>query len=294
MKKFDLVMIGSMTKDKIIIGKEKGWYAPGGGVYYSAFPPAGMELPTGKRLKVAVITKLAKKDSYLLKEFGDEGIQVFPSWSEETTQMENIYPDPQNPDKRICKCVISPTPFELKNIFADIEAKIFHISALVKGEISIEIIREFSEKGLISLDVQGFMRKLMGEGKEMKMDAWEEKNEILPLVDILKLDRVEAEILTGEKNPEKALRILAFSGVKEIVLIHSKGVMIYAQGEIYPAFFTSEATIEGRNGRGDTITGAYDGQRILRKSPKDACDFAAALCSLKMRSKGPFKGNLKY
>jgi len=283
-----------MTHDKIcILGRNsKQWEGPGGGVYYSAFPPAGMELPTGKRLKVSVITKLAKVDSYFLKEFRDEGIQVFSSWSKETTKMENIYPDPQNPDKRIARCIVPPTPFDLlQDIPADIEAKVFHISALVKGEIPIEIIKEFSRKGIVSLDVQGFMRSFQGKGKEMKMDTWEEKNEILPLVDILKLDRVEAEILTGEKDPKKALRILAFSGVKEIVLTHRKGAMVYAQGEIYPAFFTGEIKIKGRNGRGDTIAGDYDGQRILGKSPEDACRHAAALCSLKMKSKGPFKGD---
>jgi len=288
-KKFNLVVIGSMTWDKIILGNKnpKGWYAPGGGVYYGAFPPARMGL------KVAVITKLAKKDSSLLKEFEEEGIEAFPSWSKETTRMENIYPDPQNPDKRIGKCMIPPTPFELKDIPADIEAEFFYVTSLVGEEIPLEIIKEFSQKGIISLDVQGFMRRFQGKGKEMVMDKWEEKDEILPLVDILKLDRVEAEVLTGEKDPGKALRVLAFSGPKEILLTHRDGALVYVQGEIYPAFFTGEIKIEGRTGRGDTTIGAYLGQRILEKSPKDACNFAAALCSLKMRSKGPFKGNIK-
>lgn len=282
-----------MTRDRICISDEE-WFAPGGGVYYSAFPPAGMELPTGKRLKVAVITKLAREDSSLLDEFKEKGIEVFPSWSEETTRMENIYPDPQNPDKRIAGCTVPPTPFDLfQDIPADIQAKVFHISALIKGEISIEIIKEFSKKGIVSLDVQGFMRKFQGKGKEMKMDAWEGKNEILPLVDILKLDKTEAEILTGEKNPGKAVRILAFSGVKEIVLTHKEGVIVYAQGKVYPASFTSEATIEGRTGRGDTVMGAYLCERLLGTDPEAACRIAAWICSLKMSDKGPYRG-LEY
>ena len=76
-------------------------------------------------------------------------------------------------------------------------------------------------------------------------------------------------------------------------MTHSKGVMVYTQGEIYPAFFTGEIKIEGRNGRGDTIVGDYDGQRILGKSPEDACHHAAKICSLKMTSRGPYKGNIK-
>ncbi len=289
MVKFNLVIVGSMTRDKIVIGGKnpKEWYAPGGGVYYGAFPPARMGL------KVAVITKLAQKDSSLLEEFGEEGIEVFPSWSEETIEMENVYPDPQNPDKRITKCVIPPTPFELKDIPADIEAEIFHISALVKGEIPLEIIKEFSKKGKISLDVQGFLRRFQGKGKGMVMDEWKDKDEILPMVDILKVDKVEAEILTGEKKPEKAVRILSFFGPKEIILTQNEGVLVYAQGESYFEPFTGEIKIEGRTGRGDTTMGVYLGQRIREKSPKDACRLAADICSRKMRSKGPFKGNIK-
>lgn len=292
MKKFNLVVIGSMTRDRIVIGKKKGWYAPGGGVYYSAFPPAGMELPTGERLKVAVITKLARKDSSLLDKFREEGIEVFPSWSEETTQMENIYPEPGNPDKRIARCVVLPTPFELiKNIPADIEAEVFFITTLLKGEIPLEIVRELSrKKGIIALDVQGFMRSLQGKSKE----EWKEKDEILPLVDILKVDKREAEMLTGEKDPKKALRILAFSGLKEIVLTHSRGVLVYAQREIYPAAFTGAITIEGRTGRGDTVMGAYLCERLLGTSPESACRIAAWICSLKMESEGPYKGLEDY
>ncbi len=287
--KFNLVIIGSITRDRIVIGKDnpKEWYAPGGGVYYGAFSPVRMGL------KVAVITKLAKKDSSLLKEFIEVGIEVFPSWSKETTEMENIYPDPENPDKRICKCAIPPAPFELKDIPADIEAKIFYITSLIRGEISLKVLKKFSQKGMIALDIQGFMRSFQEEDKEMRLDEWREKNEILSLVDILKVDRAEAEILTGEKNPEKAVRILSSFGPEEILLTYHDGVLVYAQGEIHTALFTGEVKIEGRTGRGDTTTGAYLGQRILGESPGSACCFAAALCSLKMKSRGPFRGNVE-
>ncbi len=276
--KLDVVVIGNITRDR-----DKTSFLPGGGVYYSSIPLAEMGL------KVAVITKLALRDVYLLKELKQEGIQIFSSWSKKTTEMENICPDVKNLDKRICKCLIPPSCFEPQEIPVNIKAKIFHITPLVKGEVSIKIIRELSRKGRVSLDVQGFIRKFQGRNKEMKMDEWKEKTEILPMIDILKVDRVEAKILTGQSNLKKALKSLASFGPKEILLTYQKGVLIYAQGKFYFAPFTSQVRIEGRIGRGDTAIGVYLGQRFLGKSPKDACHFAAIVCSIKMKSRGPFK-----
>lgn len=276
--KFDVVIIGNITRDR-----DRTSFLPGGGVYYSSIPLAGMGL------KVAVITKLAFRDVDLLKEFTEQRIQIFHSWSNKTTEMRNVYPDAKNPDKRICKCLISPSCFGLQEIPVNIKAKIFHITPLVKSEVSIKIIRELSRKGRVSLDVQGFTRGFQGKNKEMKIDEWKEKTEILPMIDVLKLDKAEAKILTGQSNLKKALKSLASFGPKEILLTFQKGVLVYAQRKFYSAPFTSQVRIEGRTGRGDTAIGVYLGQRLLGKSPQDACHFAAIICSIKMKSRGPFK-----
>lgn len=286
--KFDVVVIGSIAldKNKIYFSNKKNfkeWTAPGGGVHYSSIPLAGMGL------KVAVITRLAFRDVDLLNEFCEEGIQIFYSWSNKTTEMRNIYPDVKNPDKRICKCLISPSPFELREIPKNIKAKIFHITSLVRGEIPFEVIKKLSRKGKISLDVQGFIRRFQGKNKEMKIDEWKEKAEILSMVDILKVDKIEAEILTGQKNPKKALKTLASFGPREILLTSQKGVLVYAQRKFYSASFIFQCEIEGRTGRGDTAIGAYLGQRLLGRSSEYACHFAAIVSSIKMKNKCPFK-----
>lgn len=129
------------------------------------------------------------------------------------------------------------------------------------------------------------------EDGAMILADWEEKTQGLQYADILKVDDVEAEILTGASDIRKAAEMLASYGPKEIVITYKAGVIVYAEGNIYEAPFTSR-NFKGRTGRGDTTMGAYLSRR-LSHPPKDACQFAAALASLKMEEHGPFRKGLQ-
>jgi sugar/nucleoside kinase (ribokinase family) len=144
--------------------------------------------------------------------------------------------------------------------------------------------------GTLSLDVQGFMRGATNDGSMLLTD-WEEKEEGLQLVDIVKVDDVEAEILTGTSDLRKAAERLAFYGPEEIVITYKNGVIVWAEGTVYEAPFTSKS-FKGRTGRGDTTIGAYLSRRLTHP-PREACRFAAALASLKMEEHGPFHKTLQ-
>ena len=79
---------------------------------------------------------------------------------------------------------------------------------------------------------------------------------------------------------------LAADGQQEIVMTYKHGVVVWAEGEVYEAPFTSNS-VQGCTGRGDTTMGAYLSRRLTH-SPGEACRFAAALVSLKMEEHGPF------
>lgn len=275
----DVVLLGHLTRDMIILkGKKRS--SIGGAVYYSAFPLRKMGL------EVAVMTKIADKDFSLLKDFKKEKIDLYCFQSRETSCFELVYKE--NSDKRKIKSISLADSFKPKDI-PDLEAKIFHIGALVKGEVPLEVIKKISEKHKISLDAQGFIRYL--DNNELKFGNWKEKEESLAYVHTLKVDSVEAEILTKEINLTKAVKKLYHYGPKEIVLTSEKGVMVYDGNYIYEAPFKSRK-IKGRTGRGDTCIAAYLGMR-LKHAPAEACRFAAALTSLKMEKLGPFKGHIK-
>ncbi len=67
-------------------------------------------------------------------------------------------------------------------------------------------------------------------------------------VTYLKLDRAEAELLTGETDLRLAARQLARFGPREILVTHSSGVTVFADGDLYEALF-SPSSLASRTGR---------------------------------------------
>ena len=281
-QRYDVIFLGQMMKDRIILQNET-ITATGGAAYYSGAVVQRLGLQT------AVITKLAKSDSEMLDEFREIGIDVFPVYDAVTSSIELTYPTAQ-PDKRTARFPSVASPFALSDI-PEVTAKILHLCPLLRGEISLEMVkmcRERTER--LSLDAQGFMRGATEYG-DMLLSDWEEKVEGLQSIDILKVDDVEAEILTGTNQILDAAEKLASYGPKEIVITHKDGVMVYVDGNCYKSPFTSR-NFKGRTGRGDTTMGAYLAYR-LSHSPEESCRFASALTSLKMEEHGPFHRTLQ-
>jgi sugar/nucleoside kinase (ribokinase family) len=114
---------------------------------------------------------------------------------------------------------------------------------------------------------------------------------VLRHLDILKSDAVEAEYLTGEKDIEKAAKFFANLGPKEILLTHSGGVLVHANGKFHHYEFHSESQA-GRSGRGDTCVGTYVTKR-LTLPPYEAGKWAAAVTGMKVERPGPFNRPLE-
>lgn len=276
-EEFGVVLIGHLAKDKIIVdGEEKKTGIPGGAVYYGAFPLKSVGV------NVAVVTRLARKDFYLLESFKQNNIPVFAKESAQTTGMENIYSS-EDPDRRGHRLYGFAGPFSKDDIPA-LKANIFHIGALIRGEIPVDLIVSLSKKTRISLDVQGFIR--VRAGNKVIFRDWERKKEVLPYVHYLKADRTEAEILTGTSELKIAARMLAEFGPLEVLITYKSGVLLYADGDFYQASF-SPRSIEGRTGRGDTCMATYIGKRLTVPAAQ-ALSFAAALTSRKLEKEGPF------
>jgi sugar/nucleoside kinase (ribokinase family) len=109
-------------------------------------------------------------------------------------------------------------------------------------------------------------------------------------VTYLKVDRAEAELLTGLTDLAAAAARLAEFGPREVVITESAGVTVYADGKIYQAPFQSHS-LAGRTGRGDTCFATYLGKR-LSAAPDEATRWAGAVTSLKQEKPGPWYGSL--
>ncbi len=280
MKRYDLVAVGVISKDRnIVMGKEEARY--GGGSYYAAFAAVN------SGFKAAVVMKLAEDDLPALQPLREAGIDVVYALSPTSTSIKNVYTTPDM-DRRTCHMLSMAEPYQISDFPEDLSAEMYQITALIAGEIPLDVVKFLTGKGKVGLDAQGFVRTAIG-GDLVSRD-WHEKRDILPLLDFLKVDAAEAEILTGKTDRHEAIRALADMGSGEIVLTHSSEVLAYAEGQIYQAAFTPRK-LSGRTGRGDTCFATYLTQR-LRKGPQEAVNYAAALTSLKMENPGPFQGNV--
>jgi len=276
----DIAVIGHFAKDKIVVrGEER--VSSGGSVYYGAIALRRMGL------RVAVITRLRQDDFRLLDELKNEGILVFAQPAEETSGIENVY-FTKDMDRRLCKPLGFAGPFRIEDL-PDIQARTFLVGPIMAGEVDIPLIKVLAAKGKVALDAQGFVR--VREGDELVFRDWPQKREGLALVDVLKVDIAEAEVLTGQTDVYLAMQELAAYGPKEVVLTRPQGVLVYADGEFYQTPFNPRE-VRGRTGRGDTCFAAYLGRRLVA-DPEEACRFAAVMTSLKLEQPGPFRGSIE-
>jgi sugar/nucleoside kinase (ribokinase family) len=211
-------------------------------------------------------------------------IHVWVDWSERTAGIRNT-DSGTDPDHRTCVPLELPAPFDPQRL-PDVPAQIIHLAPLVKGEMSLELVRQASRQAAVGLDAQGFVR--CDVDSALVFRDWEAKQEGLRLAKYFKCDAVEAEVLTGLSNPEQAARTLAGLGPEEVLVTHESGVILCCQESLYRARFTHR-NLTGRTGRGDTCMASYLARR-LREGPEESLRFAAALTSLKLEQSGPFTG----
>jgi sugar/nucleoside kinase (ribokinase family) len=279
---FDICVIGHITKEIIRIRDKVETEMPGGTAYYTSMAIRALGL------NVAVVTKMSGEHrDRLLFDLERAGIAVFCEKTGQTTTFENIYSG-RNLDSRVQRVNAISSSFGRRDL-GDISATIFHVGPLTNMDVSVEVLREASSRGeLVSLDIQGFLRKV--ENAEVMETDWSDKEKGLACIDILKADRREAAILSGESEPQKAACMLSRFGPQEVIITDGgRGSLIHADGELHriPAFHPRK--IVDPTGCGDTFMAGYIYQRLRTRDLRKAGRFAAFIASLKLEKFGALK-----
>ena len=278
MQKYDITMIGHISRDIMIFHDQTRNDFLGGPVVYSSASASR----SGSR--VLILTKAAREDMTELTYLKDDMVDLEIIPSPQSTSIRNIYLTPDQ-ERRNVTLLSQAEPFSMADI-PEIESRIFHLAGLFRGEIPSEMIKPLSLRGKIGIDAQGLLR--CSEEGELLFRDWSGKKEFLPFVTYLKTDAAEAKILTGSSDREEAARILAGWGAREVMVTHNSEVIVLAEGKIHRAPLNPRILI-GRTGRGDTCFAAYLSRR-LKEGPEPAVRYAAALTSLKLERKGRFSG----
>ena len=282
-KVFDIAFIGHMCFDEVIPFHGEPRVAPGSAVLCGAMAAARV----GK--KVAVITQMSPKDDHILDPMRENGIEVFAIPSAETTYMKVVHSTADVDERQIYQ-LANAGFFSLADI-PDVIVRQLHLAGITDQEFNLAFIKGLKEKGYrLSLDMQGFVRQVDPITREVAFLDVPDKAEIVRQVNMIKLDNVEAKILTGTSNLEQAALTIETLGCSEILITNSEGVLARVNGRTYYEKFSNQSLV-GRTGRGDTTFAAYMARR-LDHDVTESLKFAAALVSIKMEAPGPFCGTL--
>jgi sugar/nucleoside kinase (ribokinase family) len=282
-KNYDITFVGHMCYDEIIPFAGEAHIAPGSAVLCGAVVAARV----GK--KVAAVVKMAPKDEHILKAMKDVGVDTYLIPSRETT-FSRVLHESANMDERTLTLVKSAGLISVSDV-PPLESKCVHLAGISDTEFDMDLIKGLKARGYsLSTDMQSFVRHVT-PNRVIEYSDVADKREIAGLMEKLKLDVVEARILTGTDDLEKAAITIEAWGCPEILITQSEGVLARVNGTTYYEKF-SNSNVSGRTGRGDTTFAAYLSQR-LDHEPAQSLKFAAALVSIKMESPGPFSGTLE-
>jgi sugar/nucleoside kinase (ribokinase family) len=280
---FDIAFIGHVCFDEVIPYQEETRVAPGSAVMCGALAAARV----GK--KVAVVTRMAPKDDSILDSMRRNKIEIYTIPTLETTYMKVVHPSADVDERQIYQ-LSNAGFFSLADIPTMAVRKV-HLAGITDQEFDLDFIRGLKKKGYhLSVDMQSFVRHVDPVTRLIAFGDVPDKKEIVGLVDMVKLDIVEAKVLTGTENLEQAALVIESWGCPEILITNSDGVLACVNGKTYYEKFSNQSVI-GRTGRGDTTFAAYLARR-LDHDVAESLKFAAALVSIKMETPGPFNGTL--
>jgi sugar/nucleoside kinase (ribokinase family) len=284
-KKYDITFVGHMCYDEIVPFGGKARVAPGSAVLCGAMVAARV----GK--KVAVVVKMAKKDESILQPMKDIGIDAYLIPSAETSYNRVVH-ESENVDERTMTLIKSAGIISINDVPL-LDSMCVHLAGISDTEFDMALMKGLKSRGYksLSVDMQSFVRHINPVSHNHEFSDVADKKEIAGMMDKLKLDVVEARLLTGTEDLEKAALIVESWGCPEVMITHSQGVLARVNGVTYYEKF-SNRNISGRTGRGDTTFSAYMSRR-LDYDPKESLRFAAALVSIKMETPGPFSGTLE-
>ena len=279
MQHYDLLILGPATRDVNIDYTGEESRIVGGAVTFCT--PAAAA--TGAKVFAAV--KAAPEAPEVPRAFHlpPEDIAILPS--RHTTEMRNRYFTADR-ERREALCAAQSDPITPEEV-PDIPRKMTHLAGLLYGDFPNTLIEALAGKGLLTCDIQGFLRR--NEGGKLVFRDWEDKRRYLPCFDILKADAAEAEILTGLTDRREAARKLIEWGVREVLISHNSEMLAF-DGRRMCAYPVTSRNLSGRTGRGDTVFGSYIAMRALGSDIDAALRYATACVSLKMETPGPFTG----
>lgn len=282
-KAYDITFMGHMCYDEIHPYGGSPATAPGSAVLCGAVAAARV----GAR--VCVVTRMSREDDRILDPMRELGVECLLVPVEHTTRMRVVHPC-EDVDVREMAQTANAGYMQAEDM-PQVESRFVHLAGITDQEFTLDLIRGLRGRGYsVSADMQSFVRQVNPVTRVISFADVPAKAEIAGLLDRVKLDVVEARILTGSDDLEVAAKQFEAWGCPEVVITRADGVLARVEGQTLFEPFTNRSVV-GRTGRGDTTFAGYMAWR-MGHGPAESLKFASALVSIKMESRGPFAGTL--
>jgi sugar/nucleoside kinase (ribokinase family) len=273
----DVLVVGHVTRDRIVIDDAPVREQPGGSAFYAACAHARLGLAT------ALLTRMSGRDrAELLRPLADLGVRLAVRSAQATTAFENVYRHGVRTQKvtRLAP-PIQPADFQALNATA------IQLGPLTAGDIPPATIAAARARcRWLALDLQGLLRRL-ASGHIRPSRALE--TSLLRQADIVKADRHEARLVTGLADPRAAARRIALWCQGEgIVTLARDGALVAVGERVYDIPPVDAGPAIDTTGCGDSFVAAYLARRLRGDAPPVAGRFATAVASLKATRHGPF------
>jgi sugar/nucleoside kinase (ribokinase family) len=256
------LVVGNLTKD-IIRTNQGERIVFGGAASYCSIVAAKLGCDTH------VLSRGNDELSSWIETLKNSGINVNLQRSERTTCFINDYSE----GKRKQYVLSDAGEIDFKTLG---RMDVIHLGP-VFNEITLDCLRKARKKcKILSLDAQGFVRDL--NGKEVIKSFWEERENFLRYVDLLKVGQEEMNYVSRERDYEKVCEELRSFGVEVVELTFGEEGSIVAEDEIHriPAYRT---TLIDKTGSGDVYSTAFAIRYFETKNALESGLFASAAAS---------------
>jgi len=281
MLRFDLIVVGYITRDLISKAGEAMREAMGGVSTYTSIAAANLGARVGVVSKIG--EDLQSKYLDILKKAGVDlsGLSVTKSG---TTIFENIYDESGKRKQRLLNYAESIEYEDIPEKYFN--SRCFHFGT-VYHDVSYGMIKSVHERGILTaLDAQGYCRR-REQDLSIRLCPWEEMENVLPRINILKCDEEEARIMTGKTNVEVAARMLNDLG-SEIVLVTQgeKGSTLCHDGKVKKIPAIPPDKIVDLTGAGDTYIAGFIVEYLRTEDPEWSALFASGAASFVIEGLG--------
>jgi sugar/nucleoside kinase (ribokinase family) len=278
----EIVVVGHLSRD-LLISPEITRESLGGGTAYAMLAPAvgakgaGIVTCVGQDFQQEYVDILRKSGLDLtgLRKRGPH-----------STRFVNIYDSAGNRTQRVE--AVAPRLTGKDYAEHHLRSKVIHFCPLTAAELDFSCLEKADAGGaFVSLDVQGYLRAI--DGDQVVPREWEERDDILGYVDLLKFDSQELKIAYGDIPKASAVERITKLGPRIVIVTRDRrGSIVFTRDSRIDIPLVLADKFVDATGCGDTYVIGFLLEYMRTGEVWQSGLFGASCASHNLESVGPY------